>query len=65
MQNTWNSCDYFFTMINEFLFYGSIVDLQCVSFRCTAQCFSYTYIVVISIYQSCASQPPHDVIRKR
>lgn len=51
MQSTWNSCDYFFTMINEFLFYGSTGDLQCVSSRCTAQCFSYTYIVVI-IYQS-------------
>ena len=26
-------------------FYGSTVDLQCcVNFRCTAKCFSYTYI---------------------
>ena len=39
--------------IVKIFFYWSIVDLQChVSFRCTAQWFSYTYIYIYVIYIS-------------
>ena len=35
-----------------FILYCNTVDLQCVSFRCTAMCFTYTYTYIHSFSDS-------------
>ena len=39
-----------------FILYCNTVDLQCVSFRCTAMCFTYTYTYIHSFSDSFSIQ---------